>query len=174
MCAEYVENGSLFQYLHNKRPPAHKTPAAPAAHVYPAADSSVSVVSTVQSTQPSANGSLAPGSGVGYARGTSTNTTNNNSSSWQAQMQPRAPPGLVAQASLVLEWASVGAAAAAAGVEEDSGSTHVDYARVLRWARDVACAMNYLHAEAPVPVIHRDLKSKNSALRSTCLCQHSH
>ncbi|XP_076810414.1 uncharacterized protein LOC143453136 [Clavelina lepadiformis] len=33
--------------------------------------------------------------------------------------------------------------------------------RLLVWARDIALGMNYLHKEAPVTVIHRDLKSKN-------------
>ena len=35
------------------------------------------------------------------------------------------------------------------------------YNQLLSWARDIALGMNYLHEEAPVTVIHRDLKSKN-------------
>lgn len=71
------------------------------------------------------------------------------------------PPGLGATPQ-----APSSEAAGGGGLGSDSGSgVYVDYARVLRWARDVACGMNYLHAEAPIPIIHRDLKSKNSVPR---------
>ena len=32
---------------------------------------------------------------------------------------------------------------------------------ILQWAHDIALGMNYLHYEAPVKIIHRDLKSNN-------------
>ena len=33
---------------------------------------------------------------------------------------------------------------------------------LVNWAVQVARGMNYLHNDAPVPIIHRDLKSINS------------
>eukprot|EP00118_Oscarella_pearsei_P007681 m.38241 g.38241 ORF g.38241 m.38241 type:complete len:754 (+) comp32549_c0_seq1:75-2336(+) len=35
------------------------------------------------------------------------------------------------------------------------------FSRILTWAREIALGVNYLHNEAPITVIHRDLKSKN-------------
>jgi len=32
---------------------------------------------------------------------------------------------------------------------------------ILKWAHDIALGMNYLHSEAPIKIIHRDLKSSN-------------
>ncbi len=32
---------------------------------------------------------------------------------------------------------------------------------LVDWAYQIACGMNYLHWEAPIPLIHRDLKSSN-------------
>jgi sterile alpha motif and leucine zipper-containing kinase AZK len=32
---------------------------------------------------------------------------------------------------------------------------------ILKWAHDIALGMNYLHSEAPIKIIHRDLKSNN-------------
>lgn len=32
---------------------------------------------------------------------------------------------------------------------------------ILKWAHDIALGMNYLHSEAPLKIIHRDLKSNN-------------
>ncbi|CAL8389617.1 unnamed protein product, partial [Gadus morhua 'NCC'] len=37
----------------------------------------------------------------------------------------------------------------------------MDMQHVMTWAVDIAKGMHYLHAEAPVKVIHRDLKSRN-------------
>ncbi len=37
----------------------------------------------------------------------------------------------------------------------------IDFRQILLWAREIAVGMNYLHFESPIPVIHRDLKSKN-------------
>jgi sterile alpha motif and leucine zipper-containing kinase AZK len=37
----------------------------------------------------------------------------------------------------------------------------IDFRQILLWAKQIALGMNYLHYEAPAPVIHRDLKSRN-------------
>ncbi|XP_052791423.1 mitogen-activated protein kinase kinase kinase 20-like [Mya arenaria] len=37
----------------------------------------------------------------------------------------------------------------------------LDFDQILRWGKEIALGMNYLHREAPIKVIHRDLKSKN-------------
>lgn len=38
--------------------------------------------------------------------------------------------------------------------------------QILKWSTDIALGINYLHNEAPVKVIHRDLKSKNVVIFS--------
>uniref|UniRef100_A0A8C2DKK1 Mitogen-activated protein kinase kinase kinase MLT-like n=1 Tax=Cyprinus carpio TaxID=7962 RepID=A0A8C2DKK1_CYPCA len=43
-------------------------------------------------------------------------------------------------------------------------SEEMDMDQVMTWAMDIAKGMHYLHAEAPVKVIHRDLKSRNVVL----------
>ncbi|XP_016304552.1 mitogen-activated protein kinase kinase kinase MLT-like [Sinocyclocheilus anshuiensis] len=43
-------------------------------------------------------------------------------------------------------------------------SEEMDMDQVMTWAMDIATGMHYLHAEAPVKVIHRDLKSRNVVL----------
>uniref|UniRef100_A0AAR2L120 Protein kinase domain-containing protein n=1 Tax=Pygocentrus nattereri TaxID=42514 RepID=A0AAR2L120_PYGNA len=43
-------------------------------------------------------------------------------------------------------------------------SEDMDMGQVMMWAMDIAKGMHYLHAEAPVKVIHRDLKSRNVVL----------
>ncbi|XP_077973920.1 uncharacterized protein LOC120347945 [Styela clava] len=40
-------------------------------------------------------------------------------------------------------------------------SEQLEFVQMLSWAGDVALGMNYLHEEAPIQVVHRDLKSKN-------------
>lgn len=150
----------MFQYLHNKRPSAHKTPSA----------HENNPVNTSRTRSPHsvvvANGvwNGAPGlSHVGTSTSTSTTSTTNNNFN-NSTRQQLVPPGLGATPR-----APSSEAAGGGGLGSDSSSSgsgvYVDYARVLRWARDVACAMNYLHAEAPIPIIHRDLKSKNSVPR---------
>ncbi|KAM9804776.1 mitogen-activated protein kinase kinase kinase 20 isoform 2-T2 [Neosynchiropus ocellatus] len=43
-------------------------------------------------------------------------------------------------------------------------SEEMDMDHVMTWAVEIARGMHYLHSEAPVKVIHRDLKSKNVVL----------
>ncbi|KAF3843253.1 hypothetical protein F7725_002102 [Dissostichus mawsoni] len=40
-------------------------------------------------------------------------------------------------------------------------SEHMDMGQIMTWAAEMARGMHYLHSEAPVKVIHRDLKSRN-------------
>ncbi|KAL0963844.1 hypothetical protein UPYG_G00314310 [Umbra pygmaea] len=40
-------------------------------------------------------------------------------------------------------------------------SEEMDLKQVMTWAMEIAKGMHYLHSEAPVKVIHRDLKSRN-------------
>nr|XP_043869524.1 mitogen-activated protein kinase kinase kinase 20 isoform X2 [Solea senegalensis] len=43
-------------------------------------------------------------------------------------------------------------------------SEDIDMGQIMTWAADIARGMHYLHSEAPVKVIHRDLKSRNVVL----------
>ncbi|KAJ7370422.1 hypothetical protein OS493_032312 [Desmophyllum pertusum] len=42
----------------------------------------------------------------------------------------------------------------------------LNFDQILRWSTEIALGINYLHNEAPVKVIHRDLKSKNVVICS--------
>ncbi|KAM6986584.1 mitogen-activated protein kinase kinase kinase 20 isoform 1-T1 [Aplochiton taeniatus] len=46
------------------------------------------------------------------------------------------------------------------------GSEEMDMGQIMTWATEIAKGMHYLHSEAPVKVIHRDLKSRNVVLTS--------
>ncbi|XP_075335772.1 mitogen-activated protein kinase kinase kinase 20 isoform X2 [Odontesthes bonariensis] len=43
-------------------------------------------------------------------------------------------------------------------------SEEMDMGQIMTWAAEIARGMHYLHSEAPVKVIHRDLKSRNVVL----------
>uniref|UniRef100_A0A8C6TTK3 Protein kinase domain-containing protein n=1 Tax=Neogobius melanostomus TaxID=47308 RepID=A0A8C6TTK3_9GOBI len=43
-------------------------------------------------------------------------------------------------------------------------SEEMDMGQIMTWAAQIARGMHYLHSEAPVKVIHRDLKSRNVVL----------
>uniref|UniRef100_A0A4W5PZS1 Mitogen-activated protein kinase kinase kinase 20 n=1 Tax=Hucho hucho TaxID=62062 RepID=A0A4W5PZS1_9TELE len=43
-------------------------------------------------------------------------------------------------------------------------SEEMDMEQIMTWAMEIAKGMHYLHSEAPVKVIHRDLKSRNVVL----------
>ncbi|KAM4698508.1 mitogen-activated protein kinase kinase kinase 20 isoform 2-T2 [Rhinophrynus dorsalis] len=45
-------------------------------------------------------------------------------------------------------------------------SEEMDMDHIMDWAMDVAKGMHYLHMEAPIRVIHRDLKSRNVVITS--------
>uniref|UniRef100_A0A1X7VP51 Protein kinase domain-containing protein n=1 Tax=Amphimedon queenslandica TaxID=400682 RepID=A0A1X7VP51_AMPQE len=56
---------------------------------------------------------------------------------------------------LVTEYAELGS------LYEYLRSNTIDFNQIRLWAKQIAMGMNYLHFEAPIPVIHRDLKSRN-------------
>uniref|UniRef100_A0A3B5MML6 Mitogen-activated protein kinase kinase kinase 20a n=1 Tax=Xiphophorus couchianus TaxID=32473 RepID=A0A3B5MML6_9TELE len=43
-------------------------------------------------------------------------------------------------------------------------SEEMDMGQIMSWAAEIAKGMHYLHSEAPIKVIHRDLKSRNVVL----------
>ncbi|XP_046544214.1 mitogen-activated protein kinase kinase kinase 20-like [Haliotis rubra] len=47
----------------------------------------------------------------------------------------------------------------------------LDFQQILTWAKEIATGMHYLHCEAPVKVIHRDLKSKNVVISEDWSCK---
>ncbi|XP_064401768.1 mitogen-activated protein kinase kinase kinase 20-like [Halichondria panicea] len=57
--------------------------------------------------------------------------------------------------SIITEYAECGS------LYEFLKKESIDFNQILLWAKEIALGMNYLHFESPVPVIHRDLKSKN-------------
>ncbi|XP_035264909.1 mitogen-activated protein kinase kinase kinase 20 isoform X1 [Anguilla anguilla] len=59
---------------------------------------------------------------------------------------------------IVTEYASGGSLYEYLSSEE---SEEMDMEQVMTWAMEIAKGMHYLHCEAPVRVIHRDLKSRN-------------
>nr|XP_048725589.1 mitogen-activated protein kinase kinase kinase 20 isoform X2 [Caretta caretta] len=59
---------------------------------------------------------------------------------------------------IVTEYASVGSLY---DYINSNRSEDMDMDHIMTWATDIAKGMHYLHMEAPVKVIHRDLKSRN-------------
>ncbi|KAM4608838.1 mitogen-activated protein kinase kinase kinase 20 isoform 2-T3 [Polymixia lowei] len=62
---------------------------------------------------------------------------------------------------IVTEYASGGSLYDYLSSEE---SEEMDIRQIMTWAMEIAKGMHYLHSEAPVKVIHRDLKSRNVVL----------
>ncbi|RVE57993.1 hypothetical protein OJAV_G00204770 [Oryzias javanicus] len=62
---------------------------------------------------------------------------------------------------IVTEYASGGSLYDYLSSEE---SEEMDIGQIMTWAAEIARGMHYLHSEAPVKVIHRDLKSRNVVL----------
>ncbi|XP_026169089.1 mitogen-activated protein kinase kinase kinase 7-like [Mastacembelus armatus] len=63
--------------------------------------------------------------------------------------------------AIVTEYASGGSLYEYLSSEQ---SEEMDMEQIMTWAIQIAKGMHYLHAEAPVKVIHRDLKSRNVVL----------
>ncbi|XP_067405329.1 mitogen-activated protein kinase kinase kinase 20 isoform X1 [Emydura macquarii macquarii] len=59
---------------------------------------------------------------------------------------------------IVTEYASVGSLY---DYINSNRSEEMDMDHIMTWATDIAKGMHYLHMEAPIKVIHRDLKSRN-------------
>ncbi|XP_056276644.1 mitogen-activated protein kinase kinase kinase 13-A-like [Pseudoliparis swirei] len=59
---------------------------------------------------------------------------------------------------IITEYASAGSLYEYLSSEQ---SEEMDMEQIMTWAIEIAKGMHYLHAEAPVKVIHRDLKSRN-------------
>ncbi|XP_034740919.1 mitogen-activated protein kinase kinase kinase 20 isoform X2 [Etheostoma cragini] len=59
---------------------------------------------------------------------------------------------------IVTEYASGGSLYDYLSSDESEG---MDMGQIMTWATEMARGMHYLHSEAPVKVIHRDLKSRN-------------
>uniref|UniRef100_A0A8C4IX04 Protein kinase domain-containing protein n=1 Tax=Dicentrarchus labrax TaxID=13489 RepID=A0A8C4IX04_DICLA len=49
-------------------------------------------------------------------------------------------------------------------------SEEMDMGQIMTWAAEIARGMHYLHSEAPIKVIHRDLKSRNVLFLSLQIC----
>eukprot|EP00794_Sanderia_malayensis_P012335 gene12336-13609_t len=56
---------------------------------------------------------------------------------------------------LVTEYAAFGS------IYDYLSKNTLEFKSILKWARDIASGISYLHNEAPFKIIHRDLKSKN-------------
>ncbi|XP_076460494.1 mitogen-activated protein kinase kinase kinase 20-like [Babylonia areolata] len=68
---------------------------------------------------------------------------------------------------LVTEYASNGSLYAYLQNPENE----LDFKQIIKWAEEIARGMHYLHFEAPVKVIHRDLKSKNVVICEDWTCK---
>ncbi|KAF7222758.1 serine/threonine-protein kinase 26-like, partial [Nothobranchius furzeri] len=67
--------------------------------------------------------------------------------------------------SILSEFASEGSLYEYLSSEQ---SEEMDMEQIMTWAIQIAKGIHYLHAEAPVKVIHRDLKSRNGKSRLDC------
>ncbi|XP_060597433.1 uncharacterized protein LOC132751289 [Ruditapes philippinarum] len=68
---------------------------------------------------------------------------------------------------LITEYASNGSLYAYLQNPEN----HLDFEQILKWGKEIALGMNYLHRESPIKVIHRDLKSKNVVISEDWICK---
>lgn len=70
---------------------------------------------------------------------------------------------------IITEYAENGSLYAFLAQQEHNSM--LSFEQILRWSIEIAAGMNYLHYEAPVKVIHRDLKSKNVVISSDFVCK---
>ncbi|CAN7996402.1 unnamed protein product [Ixodes hexagonus] len=70
---------------------------------------------------------------------------------------------------IVTEYAELGSLYAFLAKQENDSM--LSFAQILQWSIQIASGMHYLHEEAPIKVIHRDLKSKNVVICSDFTCK---
>ncbi|XP_054715640.1 mitogen-activated protein kinase kinase kinase 20-like [Uloborus diversus] len=70
---------------------------------------------------------------------------------------------------IVTEFSENGSLFAFLGEQENNSM--LSFEQILRWSSEIAAGMHYLHVEAPVKVIHRDLKSKNVVISADYVCK---
>lgn len=70
---------------------------------------------------------------------------------------------------IVTEYAEHGSLYAFLAMQENDSM--LSFGQILLWGIQIAAGMHYLHEEAPIKVIHRDLKSKNVVICSDYTCK---
>lgn len=70
---------------------------------------------------------------------------------------------------IITEYSENGSLFAFLGEQENNSM--LSFEQILRWSAEIAAGMHYLHKEAPVKVIHRDLKSKNVVISADYVCK---
>ncbi|GFQ94714.1 mitogen-activated protein kinase kinase kinase 20, partial [Trichonephila clavata] len=70
---------------------------------------------------------------------------------------------------IITEFSENGSLFAFLGEQENNSM--LNFEQILRWSYEIAAGMHYLHEEAPVKVIHRDLKSKNVVISADYVCK---
>ncbi|KAL1440892.1 hypothetical protein MTO96_009063 [Rhipicephalus appendiculatus] len=70
---------------------------------------------------------------------------------------------------IITEYAEHGSLYAFLAMQENDSM--LSFGQILLWGIQIAAGMHYLHQEAPIKVIHRDLKSKNVVICSDYTCK---
>ncbi|KAH6939139.1 hypothetical protein HPB50_016111 [Hyalomma asiaticum] len=70
---------------------------------------------------------------------------------------------------IITEYAEHGSLYAFLAMQENDSM--LSFGQILLWGIQIAAGMHYLHEEAPIKVIHRDLKSKNVVICSDYTCK---
>ncbi|XP_037285704.2 mitogen-activated protein kinase kinase kinase 20 [Rhipicephalus microplus] len=70
---------------------------------------------------------------------------------------------------IITEYAEHGSLYAFLAMQENDSM--LSFGQILLWGIQIAAGMHYLHEEAPIKVIHRDLKSKNVVISSDYTCK---
>lgn len=70
---------------------------------------------------------------------------------------------------IITEYAELGSLYAFLAKQENDSM--LSFGQILQWGIQIAAGMHYLHEEAPIKVIHRDLKSKNVVICADFTCK---
>ncbi|XP_064455448.1 mitogen-activated protein kinase kinase kinase 20-like [Ornithodoros turicata] len=70
---------------------------------------------------------------------------------------------------IITEYAELGSLYAFLAKQENDSM--LSFNQILQWGIQIASGMHYLHEEAPIKVIHRDLKSKNVVICADFTCK---